>query len=111
TRSKRDWSSDVCSSDLIVGVNKYKLDKEEPIDILEVDNTKVRKAQLNRLQKLREERDEEKVQTSLQQLSQVAASGEGNLLEAAVDAARKRASLGEISDAMEKEFGRYKAKV
>src|SRR5699024_6456336 len=97
--------------DTIVGVNKYKLDKEEPIDILEVDNTKVRKAQLNRLQKLREERDEEKVQASLQQLSQVAASGDGNLLEAAVDAARKRASLGEISDAMEKEFGRYKAKV
>ena len=97
--------------DTIVGINKYKLDKEEPIDILEVDNTKVRKTQNERLARLRSTRNEEKVQTSLRKLNEVAASGEGNLLEAAVEAARTRASLGEISNAMEDEFGRYKAKV
>jgi methylmalonyl-CoA mutase len=97
--------------DTIVGINKYKLDKEEPIDILEVDNEKVRKKQLKRLQKLRNERDEGEVQSALKHLTGVAESGDGNLLAAAVDAARKRASLGEISDAMEQEFGRYKATV
>ena len=97
--------------DTIVGVNKYKLDKEDPIDILEVDNTKVRKAQLERLEQLRNERNEQEVQSALNRITKVAESGDGNLLEAAVDAARKRASLGEISDAMEKEFGRYKATV
>ena len=97
--------------DTIVGVNKYQLDKEGPIDILEVDNTKVRKAQLKRLKQLRDERNEQEVQSALKRITKVAASGDGNLLEAAVDAARKRASLGEISDAMEKEFGRYKATV
>lgn len=95
----------------IVGVNKYQLDKEEPIDILEVDNEKVRKSQLKRLQKLRDERNEEEVQAALNNITKVAETGNGNLLAAAVEAARKRASLGEISDAMEKEFGRYTATV
>lgn len=97
--------------DTIVGVNKYRLDKEDPIDILEVDNTKVRNAQIDRLKKLRSERNEEEVQSALKHITNVAETGEGNLLAAAVEAARKRASLGEISDAMEKEFGRYKATV
>ncbi|MDZ7660012.1 methylmalonyl-CoA mutase [Fodinibius sp.] len=95
----------------IVGVNKYQLDKEEPIDILEVDNEKVRKTQLDRLEKLRAERNEEEVQAALDAITKVAESGDGNLLDMAVKAARKRATLGEISDAMEKEFGRYTATV
>ncbi|MDX1617945.1 MAG: methylmalonyl-CoA mutase [Balneolaceae bacterium] len=95
--------------DTIVGVNRYRVDKEEPIDILEVDNTKVRNAQLQRLEKLRSERDEDAVKEALDVLTRVAETGEGNLLAAAVDAARKRATLGEISDAMEEVFGRYKA--
>ncbi len=95
----------------IVGVNKYQLDKEEPIDILEVDNEKVRKAQLDRLKKLRAERNEEEVQSALDAITKVAESGDGNLLDVAVKAARKRATLGEISDAMEKAFGRYTATV
>lgn len=95
----------------IVGVNKYELDKEDPIDILEVDNEKVRKTQLDRLEKLRSERNEEEVQSALDAITNVAETGNGNLLESAVEAARKRATLGEISDAMEKEFGRYKATV
>ncbi|WP_445664296.1 methylmalonyl-CoA mutase [Fodinibius sp. AD559] len=95
----------------IVGVNKYQLDKEEPIDILEVDNEKVRKTQLDRLKKLRAERNEEEVQSALNAITQVAESGDGNLLDMAVKAARKRATLGEISDAMEKAFGRYTATV
>jgi len=95
----------------IVGVNKYQLDKEDPIDILEVDNTKVRNAQVKRLKKLKAERDEDAVQSALNAITKIAATGDGNLLEAAVEAARKRATLGEISDAMEKEFGRYKATV
>jgi len=95
----------------IVGVNKYQLDKEEPIDILEVDNEKVRKAQLDRLDKLRSERNEDEVQSALDAITKVAESGDGNLLDMAVKAARKRATLGEISDAMEKVFGRYTATV
>lgn len=95
----------------IVGVNKYQLDKEDPIDILEVDNTKVRKTQIERLEKLKAERNEQEVQSVLQTITDVAKSGDGNLLEVAVEAARKRATLGEISDAMEKVFGRYKATV
>src|SRR5699024_497742 len=97
--------------DTIVGVNKYALDKERSIDILEVNNTKVRKAQLERLGRLRAERCETEVQSSLDHITEVAETGDGNLLEAAVIAARKRASLGEISDAMEKVFGRYNASV
>ncbi|WP_138431971.1 methylmalonyl-CoA mutase [Fodinibius saliphilus] len=95
----------------IVGVNKYQLDKEEPIDILEVDNEKVRNKQIERLEKLRDKRNEDEVNSALSAITKAAASGEGNLLELAVKAARKRATLGEISDAMEIEFGRYKATV
>jgi len=95
----------------IVGVNKYQLDKEEPIDILEVDNEKVRKAQLDRLEKLRAERNEDEVQSALDAITKAADTGDGNLLDMAVKAARKRATLGEISDAMEKAFGRYTATV
>lgn len=97
--------------DVLVGVNRYKLDKEDPMDILEVDNTKVRESQLKRLAKLRKERDEAKVNASLEKLAEVAKTGDGNLLEHAVECARNRASLGEISDAMEKSFGRYEAKI
>ncbi len=95
--------------DTIVGINKYRLDKEDPIETLEVDNTSVRQAQLNRLEKLRKERDNQAVEKALDALTRSAESGEGNLLELSVDAARKRASLGEISQALEKVYGRYKA--
>ncbi len=97
--------------DTIVGINKFRLDKEDPIDILEVDNTKVRNTQIERLNKLRSERNEEEVKAALNRITEAAKTGEGNLLAAAVEAARNRATLGEISDAMEKEFGRYKATV
>lgn len=97
--------------DTILGVNKYRLEHEAPIDTLEIDNTAVREAQIKRLQKLRAERNEEDVQEALRKLSKVAETGEGNLLEMSIDCARKRASLGEISDACEKYFGRYKAKI
>ncbi len=93
----------------VIGVNKYRLEKEDPIEILEVDNTQVRLGQIERLNELRKNRDEEKVQKILNRLTECAISGKGNLLEIAVDAARARASLGEISDAMEKDFGRHKA--
>jgi len=95
--------------DTIVGVNKYRLEKEDPIDILDVDNTAVREAQLKRLAKLRAERNEEETQAAIKKIEECAASGKGNLLELAVDAAKKRATLGEISDACEKTAGRYKA--
>lgn len=97
--------------EVIVGVNKYRLDKEEPIDILEVDNEKVRRSQIERIKKLKEERDEDSVLQSLAAITKSAESGNGNLLELAVDAARKRATLGEISAAMEKIFGRYQATI
>ncbi len=97
------------NQDTIVGVNKYRLDKAEPIDILEVDNTAVRESQIERLRQLRAGRNEKEVEAALDAITQACASGEGNLLELAVDAARKRASLGEISLACEKVFGRYKA--
>jgi len=93
----------------IVGVNKYRLDKEEPIEILEVDNSAVRESQIKRLNKLRSERDESKVRGILGAITQCADTSEGNLLQLAVEAARARASLGEISDAMETVFGRHKA--
>ncbi|MFP4436376.1 MAG: methylmalonyl-CoA mutase [Chloroflexaceae bacterium] len=93
----------------LVGVNKYRLTKEEPIEILEVDNTAVRESQITRLERLRSERDETRVQSALNAITKTAETGEGNLLERAVEAARARASLGEISDAMEKVFGRHKA--
>ena len=95
--------------DIIVGINKYKLEKEDPIETLDVDNTAVREAQLKRLAKLKAERNEAETQTALKKIEECAATGKGNLLELAVDAAKKRASLGEISDACEKTAGRYKA--
>ena len=93
----------------IVGVNKYRLDKEDPIDILEIDNTAVREAQIERLKKLRANRNQAEVDAALDAITKCAETGEGNLLELAVDAAKKRASLGEISYACEKVVGRYKA--
>ena len=93
----------------IVGTNKYRLAKEDPIDILEVDNTAVREAQLRRLQGLKANRIQAEVDATLAAITRCAETGEGNLLELAVDAAKKRASLGEISDACEKICGRYKA--
>jgi len=93
----------------IVGVNKYRLEKEDPIDILEIDNTAVRLSQIERLKKLREERNEAEVQASLAAITKAVETGEGNLLALSIDAAKKRASLGEISDACEKVVGRYKA--
>ena len=95
--------------DVIVGVNKYRLDKEDPIEILDIDNHAVREAQVARLKKIRETRDEGAVQASLEALTQCAESGEGNLLELSVNAIRVRASVGEVSDALEKVWGRYRA--
>ena len=95
--------------EIIVGVNKYRLDKEAPIDILEVDNTAVRLSQIKRLYRIKKERDNEAVKNSLKKLTKCAESGDGNLLELAVKAAKVRATLGEISDAIEKVSGRYKA--
>ncbi|MEP0506815.1 MAG: methylmalonyl-CoA mutase [Paracoccaceae bacterium] len=96
--------------EVIVGVNKYRLEKEDPIDILDIDNEAVRKNQVARLAAIKSSRDEAKCQAALNELSRRAKEG-GNLLEAAVDAARSRASVGEISMAMEKEFGRHRAEV
>jgi methylmalonyl-CoA mutase len=96
-------------AETIVGVNKYRLEKEEPIDILDVDNTVVREAQLKRLAKLRANRNEEEVQTALVAITRCVETGEGNLLELSVKAAQLRASLGEISFACEKVVGRYNA--
>ncbi|RXQ94963.1 methylmalonyl-CoA mutase [Ancylomarina salipaludis] len=93
----------------IVGTNKYRLEKEDPLDILEVDNTAVRIAQIERLKKLRANRDEAAVQAALKAITACANGGEGNLLDLAVKAAQLRASLGEISDACEEVCGRYKA--
>jgi len=93
----------------IIGVNKYRLDHEDPIEILEIDNSAVRQAQIARLEKLRANRNEEDVQAALEAITKAAETGEGNLLELAVNAARVRASLGEISYAVEKISGRHKA--
>ena len=93
----------------IVGTNKYRLEKEDPIDILEIDNTAVREEQIAKLNELRANRDEAAVQKALDAITACVESGEGNLLELAVEAAKLRASLGEISDACEKVVGRYKA--
>lgn len=97
--------------DVIVGVNAYQAEKEPPIPVLEVDNTAVRTSQLARLAEVRRIRDAAAVRESLATVTRVAELGEGNLLEAAVDAARKRATLGEISDALEKVWGRYNATI
>ncbi|RIJ49474.1 methylmalonyl-CoA mutase [Maribellus luteus] len=93
----------------IVGLNKYRLEKEDPIDILEVDNTAVRLSQIERLNKLRAERNEAEVQEALAAITKAVETGKGNLLALSIEAAKKRASLGEISDACEKIAGRYKA--
>ena len=93
----------------IVGVNKYRLEKEAPIDILEIDNTEVRKEQIERLEQLKANRDEAAVQKALDDITECVKTGNGNLLDLAVKAAAVRASLGEISDACEKVVGRYKA--
>jgi methylmalonyl-CoA mutase len=95
---------------VIVGVNKYRLEKEDEIDILDVDNVAVREAQIARLENIRHTRDQAKCEAALAELSRRAAEG-GNLLEAAVEAARARASVGEISMAMENVFGRHRAEV
>ena len=94
---------------VIVGTNAYKLEEEEPIDILEIDNTAVREEQLAAIARNREGRDENAVKAALEKITEYARSGEGNLLEAAVEAAHVRATLGEISDACEEVAGRYKA--
>jgi len=95
--------------DIIVGTNKYRLDKEDPIEILEVNNASVRKSQINRLRELKENRDEAEVIKALVEITVSCNSGKGNLLELSVDAAKKRATLGEISMAIEKVAGRYTA--
>jgi methylmalonyl-CoA mutase len=97
--------------DIVVGVNKFQLAEEPPIDIREIDNTAVREAQVARLQRIRASRDAGKVQQALDALTAAAKSGEGNLLELAVEAARARATIGEISDALEKVYSRYHAEV
>ncbi len=97
--------------DIIVGVNKYILEEEDPIKILEVDNDAVRKSQILRLNELKAARNTEEVDKALQNLTECAKTKEGNLLELAIIAAQKRATLGEISDALEKVYGRYKATI
>ena len=96
-------------NDTIVGSNRYRLEKEDPIDILAVDNTAVREAQIKRLKELRANRDEAKVRSALAAITECVKTKKGNLLELAVEAAKARASLGEISDACEAVVGRYKA--
>jgi methylmalonyl-CoA mutase len=95
--------------DIIVGLNKYKPDREDPVDILEVDNTAVREAQVRRLNKLKAERNNGKVTEILDRLTDAARTGKDNLLELSVEAAKRRATLGEISLALEKVYSRYKA--
>jgi len=99
------------SRDVIVGVNKYQLAKEDPIEVLDVDNAAVRDGQIARLRKMRSERDEKACQQALDAITQACESGTGNLLDLSVKAARLRASVGEISDAMEKSFGRHRAEI
>jgi methylmalonyl-CoA mutase len=93
----------------IVGVNKYRLEEEAPIEILEVDNTSVRLSQIKRIEQIKAERNEEEVQSALNALTRCTETGEGNLLDLSIKAARARATLGEISDAIEKVCGRYQA--
>jgi methylmalonyl-CoA mutase len=97
--------------EIIVGVNRYKLEQETPIEILEVDNTAVRERQIERLKKIKAKRDSAAVEAALNAITKAAETKQGNLLELAVEAARKRATLGEISYAMEKVFGRYQARI
>jgi methylmalonyl-CoA mutase len=98
-------------AEVIVGVNRYRLAQEDPIEILEVDNTVVREEQIARLREMKAGRDAARCRSALEAITNCAGSGEGNLLELAIEAARARASLGEISDAMEKVFGRHQAVV
>jgi len=95
--------------EVIVGVNKFRLENEEPIDILEIDNTAVRLSQIKRIEQTRRQRDPKRVETTLARLTKIARTGEGNLLAAAVEAARARATVGEISDAMRAVFGDHVA--
>ena len=97
--------------DVIVGVNKYQLEEEDPLHILEVDNQTVRNQQIERLNQIKSTRNNKDVAEALSKLTDAAKSGNENLLALAIDAARKRATLGEISDALEAEFGRYKAQI
>ncbi|MBI1835776.1 MAG: methylmalonyl-CoA mutase [Flavobacteriia bacterium] len=97
--------------DIIVGVNRYQLEKEDPIEILDVDNAKVRIAQIERLEKLKRERNTIEVENALNLLAEAAKNGTGNLMEIAINCARKRATLGEISSALETTYGRYKATI
>ncbi|MDE2453069.1 MAG: cobalamin-dependent protein, partial [Burkholderiales bacterium] len=97
--------------DVIVGVNKYKLAKQDAIDILEVDNVKVREGQIARLATLRAGRDKARVEAALSALTECARSGQGNLLALAIEAVRARATVGEVSDALEKVFGRHRADI
>jgi methylmalonyl-CoA mutase len=96
-------------ADVIVGVNKYKLAKEDPVEILEVDNVKVREAQIERLKRIKATRNTEAVQAALGALTRAAENGEGNLLELSIEAMRLRATVGEVSDALEAVFGRHRA--
>ena len=95
--------------DVIVGVNKYKTQTDEEVDVLSIDDQAVRESQISRLQSIRASRDEEAVQQALSDLNQCAKAGVGNLLDLAVKATRLRATVGEISDALEREFGRFNA--
>jgi methylmalonyl-CoA mutase len=97
--------------EVIVGVNKYQLDKEPPVDILDIDNDKVREAQVTRLKSIRAKRDEAKLKATLDALSAAAKDGSGNLLALAIEATRARATVGEISDALEKVFSRHQATI
>jgi len=97
--------------DVIVGVNKYRLAQQDTVDILEVDNVKVREGQIERLNQIRATRDDAKVQTALEALTAAAASGQGNLLDLSIRAVRLRATVGEVSDALEKVFGRHRADI
>ena len=99
------------NQDVIVGVNKYRLKKEDPLHILDIDNEMVRNQQINQLKKIKAIRDSNKVIESLEKLTACAKNGNGNLLSLAIEAARNRATLGEISDALEVSFGRYKAQI
>jgi methylmalonyl-CoA mutase len=95
--------------DVIIGVNKFKLDKEEPVEILEIDNVAVRDNQIARLQQLRTTRDADKVAAALAAIAAAAKSGQGNLLALAIEAMRLRATVGEVSDALEQVWGRHRA--
>lgn len=99
------------TQDIIVGVNKYRLEKEDPLHILDVDNDMVRKQQIERLEQIKKSRDNEKVKACLAKLTDCAKNQNDNLLSLAVEAAKHRATLGEISDALEEVFGRYKAQI